>query len=178
MVEAGIASVCTLEAETQKDVRDRLLRGETMRSIAERVNLKKEQIHSFLRTFDADERQQRRAALKTTAGRRRAEKLSRKIARPLATNPAIDSLYARISAAIPRGIDPALREDMISEAYVESLEGLIREENFLQGVRKVRGRVFRAFANPWGDISLDATLGDENGRTLLECIPCDVSAFV
>lgn len=177
MKNAGIASVRTLAPEVAEDVRRRLLRGETMRSIAERVSLKKEQIHSFLRTFTAEERQQRELAFRTSAGRRRARALARKIARPHATNPSSDPLYARISAAVPRGIDPALRDDMISQAYLEVLEGQLKEDRLAEGVKKVRGRIFQAFANPWGNVSLDAALGDDDARAIVESIPAGTSAF-
>lgn len=177
MKRSGVASVHTLEPEKKADVHRRLMMGQTARSIAERIGLTKALVQAYLRTLTSEERQQREAAFRTSAGRRRAAKAAKKIARPHAINPASDPLYAEISAAVPRAIDPALRDDMISQAYLEVLEGRLTKDRLAAGVKKVRGRIFQAFANPWGNLSLDAVLGDEAGRSMIERIPADASAF-
>ncbi|WP_324748815.1 hypothetical protein SH591_08840 [Sphingomonas sp. LY54] len=177
MMNAGMRSLVTMEPEMRADVRRRLLGGEAMRTVAERVGLKRSQILSFVQTFTRDEREQRKAAFRVGAGRRRADALRRSITKPKATDPTTDPLYARISAAVPRGIDCTLRDDMISQAYLEVLEGRIKEDQLADGVKKVRGRIFQAFANPWGNLSLDVARGNEGGRRTIEQIPAETSAF-
>jgi len=177
MKRKGVASVHTLEPETKADVHRRLLMGQTARSIAERVGLSKALVRSYLRTLTREERQQREAAFRTNAGRRRAASAAKRIARPFATNPTSDPLYAAIAAAVPRAIDPALRDDMISQAYLEVLEGRLTKDQLVEGVKKVRSRIFQAFANPWGNLSLDAAIEDDSGRAMIERIPAGTSAF-
>jgi transposase len=177
MINTGMRSLVTMDPEMRADVRRRLLGGEAMRAVAEGVGLKRSQILSFVQTFTRDEREQRKAAFRVGAGRRRADALRRSITKPKATDPTTDPLYARISAAVPRAIDGTLRDDMISQAYLEVLEGRIKEDQLADGVKKVRGRIFQAFANPWGNLSLDVTCGDEGGRRMIERIPSETSAF-
>lgn len=173
----GVRSVHTLDPAVKADVHRRLVLGQTARSVAERAGLTKDLVRAYLRNLTAEERLQRDLAFRTNAGRRRAADAAKRIARPLATNPAHDPLYAEIAAAVPRGIDPALRDDMISQAYLEVLEGRLTKDRLAAGVKKVRGRMFQAFANPWGNLSLDAALGDDAGRSMIERVPSDASAF-
>ncbi|MDB5583356.1 MAG: hypothetical protein JWR80_8532 [Bradyrhizobium sp.] len=173
MKDHGVRAVVTLEPFEQEHVRRRLLAGVTMRSEAERTGLPKMSIGSFLRTFTPEERRRRDDSFVIASARRRAVKLTRSIARPRATNPTADPLYAKIACAVPRGIDPALRDDMISEAYLEVLEGRLDPKHLREGVKKVRGKIFRTFANPWGNRSLDAPMHDDGTGNWAESIPDD-----
>lgn len=178
MKARGMRSIVTLGAEQQEDVRRRLLRGETLRSIAALVSVPKYGVRNFLARLSIEERRERQDCFLVTAARRRAAKMARELSRPKATNPNIDPLYAQIAKAVPRGIDPALRDDMISQAYLEVLEGKLDTSRLAEGVRKIRGRVFKAFANPWGAASLNALASDGSGRSMINNIPDGATAFV
>lgn len=167
----GVRSVATLEPFEQENMRRRLLAGATMRSEAERANLPKPAIGSFIRNFTPEERRQRDDSFVIASARRRSARLSKAIARPRAVKPMADPLYAQISHAVPRGIDSALRDDMISQAYLEVLEGRLDPKKLAAGVRKVRGRVFQAFANPWGNKSIDIANVDGRPGSWADNIP-------
>ncbi|PXA96962.1 hypothetical protein DMC47_16160 [Nostoc sp. 3335mG] len=72
-----------------------------------------------------------------------------------------------------------MRDDIISEAYVEYLHGRLKQNNLTAGVKRIQGRMFAAFANPWGDLSLDAAMSDEGDATWIERIedPQALEAF-
>lgn len=176
LVARGIPSPFTLPPADQQDIRDRLIRGETTRSVAERYELKRAQIFGFVRSLTDDERRDRDRARRTGAGRTRAAAATKRVKRPAALSPSADPLYARISAAIPRNIDRALRDDMIGEAYLACIEGKLDPEQLPEGIARIKSGVFKAFANPWGAASLDAVR--EDGRTMIEQIPDGTSAFV
>ncbi|MEG3176156.1 hypothetical protein U1872_07950 [Sphingomonas sp. RB3P16] len=171
MKNSGIRSVVTLSNEDQIEVRNRLLAGDTVRSVAERFGLPKMSVGGFLRSLSSDDRRVRNDTFLVAAARRRASKLADSISRPRATNPAADPLYAEIAKSVSRRIDPALRDDMISQAYLEVLEGRLDPKHLREGMRKVRGRVFSAFANPWGNLSIDAPTREDGTGSWVENIP-------
>jgi len=81
-----------------------------------------------------------------------------------------EALRRMVEEAIPRHHDPALRSDMVQDVVTEIL-GLPRPPADMRGVvRRVVSANYRRFANKWGDLSLDAPLGDESGRTLLDVV--------
>lgn len=171
LAERGIRSFVTLEPQAREDVRRHLLAGATKRAIGERFGLSKDTVARILRSLTADERRAREDNFLVAAARRRAAQLARAIKRPRATNPTADPLYAEIAQAVPRGIDRALRDDMISQAYLEVLEGRLDPKRLREGMRKVRGRVFSAFANPWGNLSIDAPTREDGSGSWVENIP-------
>jgi hypothetical protein len=166
----GVRSVLTLPNDQQADVRDRLLKGETMRSIGERVGLPRSLIYSFLASFAAEERTVRTDAFKVGAGRRRAVAITRQTARPQATRPEADPLYARIAAAVPRSIDPAIRDDIIGDAYIAILDGRAKVGQLTEVVKRARSKVFAAFANSFGPRSLDQVVAGTDDFTLMDTL--------
>ena len=173
LAERGIRSFVTLDPTELEQVRRYLLAGATKRAIGERFNLSKDAVARILRSLTAEDRRAREDNFLVAAARRRAAVLARAIVRPRAINPTADPLYAEIARSVPHGIDPALRDDMISQAYLEVLEGRLDRTRLREGVRKVRGRVFSAFANPWGNRSLDAPLREGGTGTAADLIADD-----
>ncbi|MEG3178167.1 hypothetical protein U1872_18145 [Sphingomonas sp. RB3P16] len=171
MKDRGIRSVVTLSIDDQGEVRNRLLAGEAVRLVAEHFGLPKMSVGGFLRSLNSDDRRVREDTFLVATARRRAAKLANAISNPQATNPTADPLYAEIAKSVSRRIDPALRDDMISQAYLEVLEGRLDPQHLREGMRKVRGRVFSAFANPWGNMSIDAPTREDGSGSWVENIP-------
>jgi hypothetical protein len=169
--DRGIACVRGLPNDVQADIRRRLIRGETLRAIGDDVGLDRNRICSFLRSFTSEERARRKDCFLVRSAQRRSEACRQKIANRHATNPMADPMYARIARAVPRAIDRALRDDMISQAYLEYLEKKLDPKRLSEGVKKVRGRVFQQFANPWGNRSIDVSLDGEDGASFADLIP-------
>jgi hypothetical protein len=166
----GVKRISGMPEAIRSDVQLRLVRGETTRSIAARLGLEKHHVQTFLCSLSRAERETRTSNYRISAGRVRASKLTKAIARPRAINPEEDPMFARISRTVSTSIDGALRDDMMQDAYLEYLEGRLKVEQFDLGMKKVRARIFRAFANPWGDVSLDVS-NDEGGESWVNAIP-------
>jgi len=157
----GFHTVSALPTDQQEEIRRQLLAGETTRAVGDRAGFPRVVIQNFTRTLTPEERRIRAESFLVTAARQRAASLAKSITRPQAINPKADPLYAAIERTVSRGIDPALRDDMISQAYLEVLEGRLDPKNLAAGVKKVRGGIFRAFANPWGNLSLNECRSDD-----------------
>ncbi|AHE52810.1 hypothetical protein NX02_05355 [Sphingomonas sanxanigenens DSM 19645 = NX02] len=78
---------------------------------------------------------------------------------------------------VPRTIDRALRDDMISEAYLQVLEGRIKGNATPTDMKKVISGVFRRFANKWGDVSLDEPVSAGSDTLLRDMIPEDAGLY-
>lgn len=70
-----------------------------------------------------------------------------------------EEVYAIAHAAVPRGLDPFMRDDVVSEVVVGILSGEIRPEDAGAAARRFAGAYFGR-----RDISMDADFGD--GMTL------------
>jgi hypothetical protein len=189
---AGRATRGLLATESQQDMRRRLLQGEEVRSVATSFGLQSSQLYHHLSTWSLQDRNTRNAALATREEERRAAlalkfssrqaaravKKARKSVPTVAITPFKDPIYARISAEVPCSIDAALRDDMISEAYLDILEGRLDYAHLEAGMKRVRNRVYAAHASRWGPVSLDALRDDGSGRSLIENVPDGTTAFL
>ena len=146
---------------------ERVLNGDTYAAIAKVFGIPESAVANFKKSLDQDERD---AQKKIPQGRRRACQLARAVSQAQSTNPRADPLYDQISKAIPREIGPALRNDMISDTYMEVLEGRLALGDIQKGANASKRRVFSQYANRWGDISLDAPISSDATRTIGDSI--------
>lgn len=156
-----------------------LLEGKTLQSVADALGASRATVKNFLAKFSPEDRAARRDVFTIAAGRVRATKLQTTLQKPRAINPRADPIYDAISQLVSRRIDPSLRDDIISEAYVEYLYGRLKQNNLIAGVKRIQGRMFATFANPWGDLSLDAAMSEGGDATWIERIedPQALEAF-
>ena len=158
----GKAVLAAMDDAVREDVRRMLLDGMTLRAVGEKIGASRATVMDFLAKFSPEERAYRRDRFIIASGRRRAAKMCAALKRPKSTDPKSDPTYAAIAKLVSRRIDDALRDDIISESYVEFVQGRIKKDALREGVKLVQRRVFAAFANPWGDLSLDVSpLGDD-----------------
>lgn len=82
-----------------------------------------------------------------------------------------DPIFKRIWQAVPRSVDAALREDIISDIYLEIREGNLHPRDIELQARRFISAGFAAWANPWGELSLSCNRrGDEAGEDFTERI--------
>lgn len=161
----GKAVLAAMDDAVRDDVRRMLLDGMTLRAVGEKIGASRATVMDFLAKFSPEERAYRRDRFTVASGRRRAAKMSAALKRPKSTDPKSDPTYAAIAKLVSHRIDGALRDDIISEAYVEFVQGRIKLDALREGVKQVQRRVFAAFANPWGDLSLDVSPFGDGGST-------------
>lgn len=154
-IAAGTQCVAALSAEEQCSIRAQLLAGTPLPPIAQLHNFPKQKIQTFLNGLSDEDKAVRKAAVLTRNARKRASRLADAVPKPVSTNPLNDPLYKEIAKYVSHRIDPALRDDMIMEAYVEVMEGKLDRSALRDGMRSIRRRVFNGFANRWGHLSLD-----------------------
>lgn len=160
LLAKGIKSICTMDQNGREEVRLQLLAGDTLQVIADRIGFSRQNVLDHLKSLPREDRTSRTEKLNLMAGQRRADRINGRVTRPKATDPNADITYATIAKLVSHRIDAALRDDIISEAYVQFLFGRIKLNDLRAGVKKVQSRMFNAFANPWGDLSLDTPLSD------------------
>jgi hypothetical protein len=81
-----------------------------------------------------------------------------------------DPIFGRIARAVPRGVDPMLRDDIMSDVYLAIREGRVHPREIEQVAKQFISAAFAAFSNRWGAISLDATIGDGSTATFLDAL--------
>ena len=91
----------------------------------------------------------------------------------------VDPIYGSISRAVPRGVDPLLREDIMSDIYLAIREGELHPRDIRAAAHRFVGSAYRCFANKWGAVSLDALTGDDDTLRLVDLIedPAALAAF-
>lgn len=162
-IAAGNQCVAALSAEEQGSIRTQLLAGTPLPRIAQLHNFPKQKIQTFLNGLSDEDKAVRKAAVLTRNARKRAMRLADAVPKPVSTNPLNDPLYSEIARYVSHRIDPALRDDMIMEAYVEVMEGKLDRSALRDGMRSIRRRVFNGFANRWGHLSLDEVQEGRSG---------------
>lgn len=81
-----------------------------------------------------------------------------------------DPIFGRISRAVPRNVDPLLREDIMSDIYLAIREGVLTPREIEDMASRFIGAAFAAWANRWGPLSLDVRAGDGDAPTFAELI--------
>jgi hypothetical protein len=82
-----------------------------------------------------------------------------------------DPIYGRIARAVPRTVDPILRDDIVSDVYLAIREGRLHPREIEAAATKFISAAFAAWANRWGALSLDALIGDgADGPSFIELV--------
>lgn len=153
--------------DTVERVRRLLLANLTKEQIMRREGLTVGQVALIMKThLTPAEKEARQAVTRSRAALLRG-KIERVGSDILARR---DTLFNRISDLVPRGIDPALRDDAISEAYVAVLEGEVEEEHLAANVKKFVNAAYRDYASKWGPLSLDMAMSEDDERSHIEMI--------
>lgn len=146
-----------------------IMRGETYAVIAGRFGLKTKAVaRAYLRHLTPEQR-------------RRRKDLERRRCR--ATAPAFrpfrDETYSKISAAMPRTLSDASRDDAISDMYLAMLEGRVSTADIAAEARRFASRAVAAFESKFGPRSLDERLFDGGDLTFGETLvdPAALDAF-
>lgn len=147
-----------------------ILRGDTYAAIGAKFGMRGRSVQRYMYRLTPDQRARRKALERA---RRRDS------AMPCASRPTRDALYRRIADCIPSWLDRALRDDVISEAYVALLDGTIGEADMREHVARFSRAARDAFASKWGTRSIDAPLAPGSDLRLADCIadPAALAAF-
>lgn len=82
-----------------------------------------------------------------------------------------DPVFRRIWHAVPRSVDAALRDDIISEIYLAIREGRLHPRDIDAQAKRFISAGFAAWANPWGDLSFSmGKSGKNSGEDFTEAI--------
>jgi hypothetical protein len=111
------------------------------------------------------EREKRTSNIKTREAQRRAAKIAALLERPASLDLSSNAVLRQISAAVPRGIDQALRDDIIGELHLRLIEGAFKLDQLGAAAKAEISRAYRQFACSWGDLSLDEI--GANGRSMI-----------
>ncbi|MFD1951347.1 hypothetical protein ACFSGX_11290 [Sphingomonas arantia] len=163
---------------------ERLTNGEDPAQIATATGLTIGQINYAARGMTGEQIGRRRqivaakriAAVAATARRRKIRERPRAATLPPAYR---DRLYATIAATMPRQINPALRDDIISEMYLAVLEERLAAENVKREAKRFLLAGYAVWASKFGPRSLDEMINDDIDRSGLEMIedPSALEAF-
>lgn len=86
-----------------------------------------------------------------------------------------DALFAKCSAAIPRGMAQDIRDDAVTELYLAVLEGEVAENEIREKAGKFVNATYSTWASRFGPRSLDAKLSADDDRTAGDFIEDEVA---
>jgi hypothetical protein len=75
------------------------------------------------------------------------------------------TMMLAVNAAVPRGLPDFLRADICQDLIVAILSGDIKIEDLRGSVREYTGKILKMHPIKYGDLSLDASIGDDDDRT-------------
>jgi len=139
-----------------------LVRGDIVADIAKAARVGTGSVWRLRKSLGAEQRAQRTKSIRARiarAGVGRGEEI-----------------MARIKAAVRRGIDPVVRDDIEAEIYLAVIEGRIETEQIKSVVKRFISRGLSEWQSNYGPKSLDATLGPDDGRALIDLIRDDTSS--
>ncbi|AHE55883.1 hypothetical protein [Sphingomonas sanxanigenens] len=90
-----------------------------------------------------------------------------------------DPIYGMIWRAVPRSVDPMLREDIMSDIYLGIREGRLHPCEIATMAKVYISAGYAAFANRWGAVSLDAAMPGTDDLRIIDTIedPQALEAF-
>lgn len=74
-----------------------------------------------------------------------------------------DPIFGRISRAVPRSVDPVMRDDILSSMYLAIRLGILTPADIEAMAGRFISAAFAAWSNRWGTMSLDARINDIEG---------------
>lgn len=128
-----------------------LVRGDIVADIAKAIGVSPDSIWRLRRTLSDDQRATRARAMR--------DRLAR------VTPQQGEALITRVQAAVPRGLDGPVRDDVIAELYLAVLEGRLEVEQVGAAVRSFINRGLREWQPMYGPASLDEAAGPDDTRT-------------
>lgn len=155
----------SLTAEAAILARDALISGEAVKAVADAHSVAKHTIQRLVKRMTSVEREERTSNIKTREAQRRAAKIAALLERPASLDLSSNAVLRQISSAVPRGIDQALRDDIIGELHLRLIEGAFKLDQLGAAAKAEISRAYRQFACSWGDLSLDEI--GANGRSMI-----------
>lgn len=144
----------------ERQATDMLLRGDIVADIAAAIGRGADSIWRLRRSLTDEQRTTRARAVRA------------RITRGAVSG---NGIMSRIEAAVPKGLEAALRDDVKGELYLAVLEGRIEVEQIKAAVRSFVSRGLKQWQNAFGPRSLDAPLGSNDSRTAGELIEDQVA---
>lgn len=133
-----------------------LLRGDIVADIAKAAGVGTDGVWRLRRSLNQSQREQRTRAIRDRIAR--AGRLGG------------EQIMSQIRAAVPRGIDKAVRDDVEAEIYLAVIEGRIEVEQIQSVARSYVSRGLKQWQSAYGPRSLDAPIGADDCRTRGEMI--------
>ncbi len=146
-----------LPEPAESDATAALLRGDAPAEIAEAVGVGVDSILRLRQSLTDDQQKTRRQAVRARIGRR-------------GEVPSSD-IMALVQAAVPRGIDGMVRDDVVAELNLAILEGRLETEQLRRAVKSFVNRGFAEWKSAFGPVSLDD--GAPGRRSLAERVTMD-----
>lgn len=141
---------------------DALLTGRPVEELASELNVSAKALMKLRQVLPAEQSAQRRRAI---SSRHRLMK------------PEVSAaVRGKIEAAVSRGVDRALRADVIGELWLAVLEGRIEEGDIRKAARRFLSRAIKDWQNKFGPKSLDASFSADTTRGFGDLIGDDTTA--
>lgn len=79
-------------------------------------------------------------------------------------------LVAKVNAIVPKGIDPSVREEVVSELCLAVMQGDLTLESIKEHCDAFIGRAFSQWANAFGPRSLNETVGEDGNAEMVDLL--------
>lgn len=136
-----------------------LVRGDLVADIAKKAGVGTDSVYQL------------RATLPTASKTARARAMRDRIAQRGKAEGEL--IMAQIQRAVTRRIDPMLRDDVVGELYLAVMEGRLEVEQIGAAVRSFVNRGLSEWQSAYGPKSLDASLGPDDARSVVDMIRDD-----
>lgn len=141
-----------------------LLNGDSILTIRRSVDVSEKKVLRVLRSLSAEDRHQR-AVLVYRRVREGGERRHG------------EDLFDRIKAALPRGLEDSLRDEVVAELSLAVLQGDLTLDQIASRASRFIDRAYRDWADAFGPRSLNESLGDDSDAELLDLFGDDTAAL-
>lgn len=150
-----------LTPEQHRLARKMLRRGDTAEQVGQALGFTKRTILKVRKAIAGDKRLRGHGQTLVTA---------RRIAREEA-----ELILRELQAATRHVSDPALRDDVIGEMYLDLIEGRLARDRIKAEVRRYSGQALNRWQSRWAPVSIDEDMTGDGFR-LADLIPCPSAA--
>lgn len=157
----GTHSISEEHLAKREAIKRAILTGETYAVIAKQWSMTASNIQKYVVHLTPAERDRRLALQRARSPKHQPEPV-----RPAFS----DDIYSAISAAVPRWVSPALRDDVISDMYVALLENEITFEQIADEAGAYSTRAVADFESRFGPLSLDESRFEGGGETFRDTV--------
>lgn len=156
----GLSTADALAALAKRGpIIDAIMTGDPYSIIEQRLNLPHKSARKYLIHLTPGQLAQRK-------------RMERDRAAPIGNKrPFGDALYARIAAAVPGWVSGPTRDDIISEMYLATQEGTLRQADIETNARRFTMAALAMWESKFSPRSIDAPMFDDGKRTLADMIP-------